>query len=391
MKILITSDWYKPAVNGVVTSILNLKSGLEQLGHQVKILTLSSTTHSYEENGVIYIGSCPAGKIYPGARIRTAGAGRWFEEIIEWKPDIVHSNCEFSTFQLALRISRELNIPLIHTYHTIYEDYTHYISPVKKWGHDAVRFLSRAVAKRVNALIAPTVKVQNILESYDIETPIYVVPTGIDCNKYKGKVDEEKLNELKAELNIPDGYKVLLYVGRLAKEKNCDELINYMVRLREKKYMLLFVGDGPYREELKQRTVSLGLEDRVIFAGMVKPDMVSMYYKLGDIFVSASVSETQGLTYIEAISSGLPLLCRKDECLSGVLIDGVNGWQYSDGNEFAGRLKEFNDSPELQYKFSENSKLISDKCDISAFAAKACLVYRCEIERSCEEYGFCDS
>ncbi len=164
-----------------------------------------------------------------------------------------------------------------------------------------------------------------------------------------------------------------------------------MVRLRDKKYILLFVGDGPYREELKQRTVSLGLEDRVIFAGMVKPDMVGMYYKLGDIFVSASVSETQGLTYIEAISSGLPLLCRRDECLNGVLLDGLNGWQYSDGNEFAGRLKEFSDSPELQYKFSENSKLISDKCDISAFAAKACLVYRCEIERSCEEYGFCDS
>ena len=112
MKILITSDWYSPAVNGVVTSVKNLRRGLEALGHEVRVLTLSQTTRSWEKDGVTYLGSVAAGLIYPGARLRTALAGGWVRELVAWGPDVVHSQCEFSTFFLARRIAEELEIPL---------------------------------------------------------------------------------------------------------------------------------------------------------------------------------------------------------------------------------------------------------------------------------------
>ena len=101
MKILITTDWYSPAVNGVVTSVLNLRRELELRGHEVRVLTLSQDLHSSVQDGVTRIGSVAAGLVYPGVRLRTALAGRWVRELVEWGPDVVHSQCEFSTFFLA--------------------------------------------------------------------------------------------------------------------------------------------------------------------------------------------------------------------------------------------------------------------------------------------------
>lgn len=218
MKILLTSDWYTSAVNGVVTSILNLRSGLEACGHEVRILTLSQTRNSYTEGGVTYIGSLSAGVVYPGARIKLAFGGKEMEELLEWKPDIVHSNCEFSTFLLARKIAVHLDIPIIHTYHTVYENYTHYISPSRKWGQKMVKALTRRIAAQTDALIAPTEKVKKILESYQVMKPVYVIPTGIERERFLSQNGEREI--MRKKLGIPAGYTVLLSVGRLARWKN---------------------------------------------------------------------------------------------------------------------------------------------------------------------------
>ena len=160
MKILITSDWYIPAVNGVVTSVKNLRRELEARGHEVRVLTLSQNHRSYKRDGVTYLGSVAAGLIYPGARLRTALAGKWVREIVEWEPDVVHSQCEFSTFFLARRIAEELDIPLVHTYHTVYEDYTHYFSPSVHFGKKAAAVFTRWAPSHTDCLIAPTAKVR---------------------------------------------------------------------------------------------------------------------------------------------------------------------------------------------------------------------------------------
>ena len=127
MKILLTTDWYKPVVNGVVTSVINLKKELEMRGHEVEVLTLSRNFESYAEEGVYYIKSLNLEKIYTNARAVIPHAEPLIQELIWWRPDVVHSQCEFMTFSYAAKIARKCNCPLIHTYHTVYEDYIHYL------------------------------------------------------------------------------------------------------------------------------------------------------------------------------------------------------------------------------------------------------------------------
>ena len=188
MKILITTDWYTPAVNGVVTSVKNLQRELERRGHEVRILTLSQSLHSWSRDGVTAIGSVNAGRIYPAP----ASAPPWrplVRELMDWRPDVIHSQCEFSTFFLARRIAEELDVPLVHTYHTVYEDYTHYFSPSVRWGRCAVAAFSRWVAAQVDGMIAPTGKVRGLLQGYGVRCPVFVVPTGIDLRRFQQEGD----------------------------------------------------------------------------------------------------------------------------------------------------------------------------------------------------------
>ena len=133
MKILITTDWYAPVVNGVVVSVLLLQRELEKLGHEVRVVTLAPGLRSFRRGPIYYIGSVSAGKIYPGARLRLGRSEALLEQLEAWGPDIVHSNCEFSTFPAACHIAERAGAPLLHTYHTVYENYTHYFSPSRIW------------------------------------------------------------------------------------------------------------------------------------------------------------------------------------------------------------------------------------------------------------------
>ena len=339
MKILLTSDWYKPIVNGVVTSVVNLKKELEERGHEVKVLTLSPTYASYKKEDVYYIKSLNLEMIYPNVRATLPHVEGLIQELINWKPDIVHSQCEFMTFSYAVKISKKCKAPLLHTYHTIYEDYIHYLPgglSSRKLGaafeKKIVAQFSRNVLNKTDQVIVPTEKVEKILKKYEVEEPISVIPTGIDLKNFQGRMSKAECENLKRQWHIPLENQVLVSVGRLAREKNLEEILNYFARLiyeeGKQNLTLLIVGDGPDRERLEEISKNLSLTDKVIFTGMVNPNDVGIYYQLGDIFVCASNSETQGITYIEALASGRPALCRKDECLNQVITDGYNGFQY---------------------------------------------------------------
>lgn len=382
MKILITTDWYSPAVNGVVTSVLNLRRELELRGHEVRVLTLSQDLHSSVQDGVTRIGSVAAGLVYPGVRLRTALAGRWARELVEWGPDVVHSQCEFSTFFLARRIAEELNVPLIHTYHTVYEDYTHYFSPSVRLGRRAVAALSRWVAARTDCMIAPTGKVRTLLQGYGVRTPVFVVPSGIDLRRFQRPPVPGCRASLLAALDIPRENLVLVSVGRLAAEKNLDELLRFRAAMGDQAVTLLLVGDGPYRAQLEREAADLGLRaPQVVFAGMVPPQQVAEWYQLGDLFVSASSSETQGLTYVEALAAGVPALCRADPCLSGVIRDGENGWQFRDFSDFMSKLEAFRAHPELRRALSEQAAASARDYSAEEFARRVEAIYLAQIAR----------
>lgn len=378
MKILITTDWYKSAVNGVVTSVKNLEKGLIAQGHEVRILTLSENLSSYTEGNVIYIGSIKAEKIYPNARIkvpvRSRAVAYILRDIIEWKPDIIHSQCEFSTFSIARRVSALTGAPIVHTYHTIYEDYTHYFLPSVKLGRNAVRLFTRYIARHTSAMIAPTAKVKNILLGYGCYTDIDVVPTGLDLDRIISKATHGGLAAMKERLGIPTENKVVAYVGRLAEEKNLDEIIEYFGKIKPDKTTLLIVGDGPYRRNIEDKIRDCGIEDITVMTGMVSPDSIKDYYALADVFTSASQSETQGLTYIEAMANGLPLLCRADDCLEDVLLDGITGFSYVSFEEYAQRLNTLLTSDNSL--MGENAAgLVRERFSLDSFAKGAERVY----------------
>lgn len=357
MRVLITTDLYEPAVNGVVTSVRNLRNELSARGHDVRVLTLSESRHSYEAGGVTHLGSVSAGKIYPGARMRSALSSDYVQQLVAWQPEIIHSQCELSTFLTARRLARILSIPIVHTYHTVYEDYTHYFMPSAKWGKSLVASFSRRTLNHCASVIAPTDKVRSILRGYGVTQPIHVVPTGIDVARFAPSPPADELAALRMELGIPNGFGVLLALGRLAREKNLEELLGYLARPGGTPVVLVIVGDGPSRAELEARARELGVGHLVRFTGMVNPELVSAYYHLADLFVSASRSETQGLTYIEALAAGLPALCRQDPCLDGVIDDGGNGWQYRDERDFQEKLATFFGDADLRERMSEHAAL----------------------------------
>ena len=386
MKILITTDWYTPAVNGVVTSVKNLRRELEARGHEVRILTLSPDLRSETAAGVTRIGSIGAGRIYPGARLRTALAGRWVRELVAWGPDVVHSQCEFSTFFLARRIAEELNVPLVHTYHTVYEDYTHYFSPSVRWGRRAAAVFSRWITGQTDCVIAPTGKVRQLLLGYGVERPVLVIPSGIDLRRFRRPRDPMAEAVLRASLEIPAGRTVLLFVGRLAAEKNVEELLELRKALGDRPVTLLLVGDGPHRQALEARAAELGLTaPDVIFAGQVPPEQVADWYRLGTVFVSASTSETQGLTYAEALASGLPVLCRADPCLDGVIRRGENGWQYETAEAFLRQMETILEDSALVTSMRAAAAASAEPFSAERFARRVEAVYLDQISRRTAE------
>lgn len=342
MKIGIFTDTYYPQINGVATSVLMLKENLEKLGHSIYIFTTTDPKAPANEPNVYRLPSIPFASARRIAVIYHPSIAR---KIRELQLDLIHTHTEFSLGIFGRMIANELGIPSVHTMHTMYEQYTHYIAKIGAL--DAVaktlaRKLSRHFCNTVDAVIAPTEKVEEMLRGYGVRNRVVVIPTGIELDKFAPvRYGTNEVTSLRTEYGLTDTDRVLLYIGRLSKEKNIDEVFNglkeYLPQHPDTKFLI--VGDGPDRENLQSLTQSLGIGNQVIFAGEKPWDKIGLYYQLGDMFVSASQSETQGLTYIEALASGLPLIAKTDSCLDHVLFDGVNGFEFSDKAGFLNILE----------------------------------------------------
>lgn len=380
MRILLTTDLYTPAINGVVTSTVSLKQSLEKLGHSVRVLTLADYGYINEHQNVYAVSSINADKVYPGARVKLFSDRAIIRDIMEWRPDVVHSQSEFSTFRMAKKIAEHLNIPIVHTYHTIYEDYTHYFSPSKRTGRKIVSVFTKNVLSDVEAVIAPTNKVKRILDNYGVSQPVSVIPTGIQLDRFQDSISPDERRTIRAQYGIPEDAFLLVSLGRLGKEKNIEEIL-FFLSLIKKEVHFLVVGDGPNRMTLMNKVNELGLTDSVHFTGMVNPLDVAKYYQVGDLFVCASTSETQGLTYLEALASGLPALCRADEAIENVIINGQTGYQYHHFKDFESGLFALMNNRALHRQMAQQAEdLVSCYYSSRAFGLQVSTIYQSAIE-----------
>lgn len=348
-RILLLSDCHRPAVNGVVASIDALRQGLLEAGQDVRLLTFTDTRATSFDGSIYRLPSLPAGAVYPHARLGRPVDRDLLDHVTRWGPQLVHSHTEFVAFWWARRLAGRLGAPHVHTYHTLYEDYTHYFCPHPRLGRAVSAGLTRRALRRTDHVIAPTAKIETLLRGYGVPRPISVVPTGVDLTRFRPEPADEILRR---SLGLRPDVPVVLSVGRLAMEKNLTETITLLARLRDRPWQLVVVGDGPQAGALHDLVRDLHLGDRAHFTGAVAPETVHAYYRLGDIFVTSSGSETQGLTVLEALASGLPTLCRADPALHGVVIDGVNGWQYGDPDDFARTLGALLSDPTLRRRWS---------------------------------------
>ena len=342
MRIGIFTDTYPPYINGVSTSVYMLKKALERKGHQVFVVTINNESLHYkfdEDDTVIRIPGLPIGIC--DYRLSFIYPIRAMNIIRKWKLDVIHSHTEFGVGTFARIISRQFNIPLVHTYHTMYEDYTHYITRgyFEKSSKKIVEYLTLFYCdKTANELIVPTKKTYDLFkEKYEVDKNIYIIPTGIEIDRFFiENVDNSNVEKIKKKLNIDFSSFNIVFVGRLAKEKNVDLLLSaHKNIIKEKKDInLIIIGDGPDMDEYKETSKRLGIDENVIFVGKVPWEDIPAYYRVADVFATASKSETQGLTVIEAMAASVAPICIDDESFRNTVIDGLNGRIFETQEEY---------------------------------------------------------
>lgn len=382
MRIGIFTDTYPPYINGVSTSIKMLEKALKKKGHQVFIVTVNpdNMKYKYEENGrIIRIPGIPTG-IYD-YRLTGIYPIRVLKKIKNWNLDVIHSHTEFGVGTFARLVAKQYNIPLVHTYHTMYEDYVYYIThgyfdgPSKKLTEYFTKFYCD---KTATELIVPSKKTYDLFKNkYKVDRNVHIVPTGIDVERfYKEKLNKRELVDLRKKLGIKEDEIVINYVGRLAKEKSVETLLESQQSLIKKyKCRLLIVGSGPDLEHFKNMSKKLGIEKNVIFTGAVPWEKVPNYYGISDIFATASVTETQGLTVIEAMAAGLPVVCANDEAFRGVVIDGLNGKIFKTKRQYKKCIESLLKNKDELKVMSKQARITADSHSLKYYAEQILDVY----------------
>ena len=392
MRIGIFTDTYPPYINGVSTSVSMLENALRKKGHQVYIVTVNTENMRYKyenDEHIIRIPGVPIG-IYD-YRLTGVYPLKAINKIKKWNLDVIHSHTEFGVGTFARIIAKQYNIPLVHTYHTMYEDYVHYITKgyFNNTSKKIVEYLTNFYCNQTaTELIVPTKKTYDLFkEKYKYTRNVHIIPTGIEVEKfYKENTDPAKLEEIRKKHGLNKGDFVILYVGRLGQEKSVDVLIEAHQELaREYKAKLLIVGDGPDMDTYKNLVHKLKIDDNVIFTGKVPWTEVTLYYQIADIFATASKSETQGLTVIEAMAASLPVVAVDDESFRNVIIDGLNGHLFDTKKEYKKYVKSFIDEPSKLQQFSKQARINADTYSSKYFAERVLDVYRLAINGDTSE------
>lgn len=384
MKIGIFTDTYNPVTSGVVTSINMLEQEMKKRGHEVFVFTTSKSIQPNDNQTLYMLNSIPLliAKQYKN-RIATFYSREIAKQIKEIGLDIVHTQTEFSVGAFGKIISRKYDIPFIHTYHTMWEDYVHYISPLK--GRNIrlkrlARTISRAFVRKAECVITPSNKTAKYLK-YKCKVknkPIYVIPTGIDIAPFKSSnFTEEERDNLKKSLGIKPNEKIILFLGRVASEKSIDVIMDIMPSIFEEHpdYKFLIVGDGPSKKDLEEQARKLNIDNNVIFTGKVPWNEVPKYYNIGDVFVNASITETQGLTFIEAMSAEIPVVAKYAPNLSEFIHTNKNGILVKKNSDFKKAIIDVIENENLRKTLIRGGNETAKEYSIEVFGDKLEMLY----------------
>ncbi|HCE12061.1 MULTISPECIES: glycosyltransferase family 4 protein [unclassified Enterococcus] len=337
MKIGFFTDTYFPQVSGVATSIKTLKEELENKGHKVYIFTTTDPNAALDEEDIIRMPSVPFVS-FKDRRIVVRGMLYAYLIAKELELELIHTHTEFGAGMLGKMVGKKMQIPVIHTYHTMYEDYLHYIANGKVLRPAHVKYLSRLFANHSTGVVCPSERVIDTLRGYGVVSPMRIIPTGIEVEKFRRPdITEDMKNALRQQLSIDEDQPMLLSLSRISYEKNIQAIIDGMPEIIAAipNAKLVIVGKGPHKEKLEEKVIDMQLSEHIYFVGEVPNDEVAIYYHAADYFVSASTSETQGLTYTEAMAAGTPLVVEGNDYLNTLIDDPSLGVTYQTDQDFA--------------------------------------------------------
>ncbi|MBQ2792138.1 MAG: glycosyltransferase [Oscillospiraceae bacterium] len=346
MKIALFTETFLPHINGVVTHVKILRDGLIAQGHEVLVVAADSETrHHYIEDGILH---CPGvrSKHFYNYGLASPYSRRRLKMIAEFDPDIIHIHNEFGVGLSGFHAAKQLKVPLVYTLHTMYDDYLYYIAPrkllraAKKISHDYFRHLGN----RADELTGPSPKCQEYFDLIGVDKQVNVIPNAVELDDFSpDRIDPEAKKAFRRQYGIPDDVMIACFAGRLGHEKSVDVLLDYWAKTirPEDKIMLCIIGGGPVGEELKEQAKNLGIESMVRFTGAISHEKMPPCYASCDVYVTASLSDTNSISMLEGMATGLPVLRRYDRLNENIdqIRDGVNGFVFDSAEEMAAQLR----------------------------------------------------
>ena len=358
MNILLISDVYFPRVNGVSTSIRTFTEQLQKLGHSVHLIAPNYRVETIDE---AWITRVPARSIYfdPEDKLMKCNEIlRLLPMLKNKKFDLIHIHTPFVAHYAGLKLSKLLKIPVVETYHTFFEDYLHHYLPwIPKFvARGLARLISKNQCNQVDAIVAPSQPMLDVLRTYGINTKAEVIATGLQEASFN-TADSEAF---KAKYGIAQNRPMLLYVGRVAFEKNIDFLVRVTQLLTKDmpEVLLVITGEGPAEHSLRALVKTLGMENNVQFIGYLDRNTeLNACYKAADIFVFASKSETQGLVLLEAMAQATPVVAIAELGTASILVEGQGAMiAVDDEAEFAHKVHALLENPVHREHLGERAR-----------------------------------
>lgn len=324
MKILMISDVYFPRINGVSTSIATYREALEARGHEVHLIAPDyDGVATNNEDGIRRISSRHLPFDPEDRLLKTGAAMAEREALYAADFDLIHIQTPFAAHYLGVKLAKELGIPRVETYHTYFEEYLYHYLPFMPKG--AARYLARSLSRRqcndLDALVVPSHGMLEVLRGYGIQARAEIIPTGLPAESFVPG-DGAAFRTLHG---IPPQRPVMLYVGRVAFEKNIGFLLQVTARIRQDmpEVLLLIAGEGPALEQLKSRAARMGLGNNVLFVGYLdRKSELPGCYCAANVFVFSSCTETQGLVLLEAMAQATPVVALAELGTRDVLQEG---------------------------------------------------------------------
>ncbi len=400
MNIAMFTDAYYPRINGVSTSVHYYASELVKLGHKVCIVCLD---YSKKENDEIFrdeelndkelnyeVFRIPSAYLFASKEDRAARPDKFpamKNAMKKFSPDVIHINSEWMVAYFGVIYAVHKKVPVIYTFHTLWEDYLQNYIPFlpKPWMKKAGKSLQKYYLKHADTIIAPTKEIVSIIKKYKIKKPIDIIPTGI--SDFRKHYTEENIAETSEHLynQFPQlkGKDILLFVGRIVKEKNLTFLLDVLETIRKTNpnTALLLIGGGPYEEQLKKTVSKKKCDDSVIFYGYANFDETICFYKIAKVFVFPSKTETQGLVTTEAMLAGLPVVAIGSLGTIDIMQGNNGGFMVKDDvAEFSQKVKLLLENEAVYKTKSEEAVKWALRMEISTLTSKLLSCYEKAIQ-----------